>query len=147
MASGSAGKRKNAIAGQFAARPIAMLESPAYRVLSRAAHQVLSRIEIEYAHHGGKDNGKLPIPFGHFEEYGLQRRSIAPAIRELVSLGLIEVMERGCAGNAEFRRPNTFRLTYRAAHDAKGDGTHEYRSIKTMAQAEELASQARSDGS
>lgn len=84
-------RRKNSIAGQFAARPIAMLESPAYQVLSLAAHRVLSRLEIEHAHHGGKDNGKLPCTFEHFEQYGLHRRSIAPALRELVALGFVEV--------------------------------------------------------
>jgi hypothetical protein len=42
-------------------RLIEMLRSPAYRALSRAAHQVLARIEIELADHGGMDNGKLPF--------------------------------------------------------------------------------------
>jgi hypothetical protein len=50
----SAPRRKNAIFGQFAARLIEMMESPAYRVLSLSAHRVLSRIEVEYAHHGGQ---------------------------------------------------------------------------------------------
>jgi hypothetical protein len=50
------------IAGQFSARTITMLESPAYRVLSRAAHQVLTRIEIEHAHHGGKETASYWSP-------------------------------------------------------------------------------------
>jgi hypothetical protein len=62
----SAPRRKNAIFGQFAARLIEMMESPAYRVLSLSAHRVLSRIEVEYAHHGGQDNGKLPVTFDDF---------------------------------------------------------------------------------
>jgi hypothetical protein len=37
-------KRRNSISGQFAARLIEMLESPAYRVLSRSGHMVLARI-------------------------------------------------------------------------------------------------------
>jgi hypothetical protein len=53
-------KRRNKISGQFASRLIEMLESPAYRALSQAAHRALSRIEIEFAHHGGTENGKLP---------------------------------------------------------------------------------------
>src|SRR6202161_2298900 len=100
--------RKNAIAGQFAARPIAMLESPAYRVLSRAAHQVLSRLEIEHAHHGGCDNGKLPCTYCDFGEYGLHEHVIAAAIREVVALGLVEVVQRGCGGNSEFRKPSLY---------------------------------------
>jgi hypothetical protein len=53
----------NPITQGWAARPIEMLESPAYRALSLSAHRALSRIEIELAHHGGKDNGKLPVTF------------------------------------------------------------------------------------
>jgi len=85
------------IAGQFSARTIAMLESPAYRALSRAAHQVLTRIEIEHAHHGGKDNGRLPVTSAQFVEYGIHRHAIAPAIRELVALGFIEITREGRA--------------------------------------------------
>jgi hypothetical protein len=138
-------KRKNSIAGQFAARPILMLESPPYRVLSRAALQVLARIEIEHAHHGGVENGVLPVPYDHFVEYGIHRHAIAPAIRELVALGLVEVTQRGCAGNAEFKQPNLYRLTYRNAKGAAGDGTHEWRLVKTVEQAEQIAKRARAD--
>lgn len=137
--------RRNAIAGQFAARPIAMLESPAYRTLSRAAHQVLSRIEVEHARHGGAENGALPVTYEHFEEYGLHRRMISPAIRELVALGFVEVTQKGCAGNAEFRRPTLFRLTYRGVRSEAGDGTHEWKQIETIKQAEALARRARLD--
>jgi hypothetical protein len=121
-----------------------MLESPAYRALSRAAHQVLARIEVEHAHHGGADNGELPVTYDHLVEYGLHRHAIAPAIRELVALGFIEITAKGCAGNEGYRRPNFFRLTYRPAKTATtGDGTHEWRSIKNLEQAETLAQQAR----
>ena len=139
MADARRPRKKNSIAGQFAARPIAMLECAAYRVLSRAAHMVLSRLEVEHAHHGGKDNGKLPCTFAHFEEYGVHRRSVAPAIRELVALGFVEVTRKGAAGNAEFRQPNLYRLTYRPAHNATGDGTHEYRKLGSLAEAEAAA--------
>jgi hypothetical protein len=53
--------RHNKIAGQFAPRLIEMLESPAYRVLSGPAHRILSRLEIEHGHHGGHENGRLPV--------------------------------------------------------------------------------------
>ena len=137
-------RRRNAIAGQFAARPIEMLESLAYRALSRAAHQVLARIEVEHAHHGGADNGELPVTYDQFVEYGLHRHAIGAAIRELSALGFIQITAKGCAGNENYRRPNLFRLTYRPAKDATtGDGTHEWRSVKTVEQAEAVAQQAR----
>jgi DNA-binding transcriptional MocR family regulator len=89
-----------------------MLESAAYRALSLSAHRVLARIEIELAHHGGKDNGKLPVTYDDFEAYGIDRHAVAPAIRELEALGFIEVTP-GSAGTAEFRAPNRFRLTFK----------------------------------
>jgi hypothetical protein len=53
--------RRTRIGGQFAACLIEMLESPAYRVLSLSARRVLDRIDIELGHHGGNDNGRLPV--------------------------------------------------------------------------------------
>jgi len=135
--------KRNAIAGQFAARPIHMLESPAFRVLSRAAHQVLARIEIEHAHHGGVENGELPVTYDHFVEYGLHRHAIAPAIRELAALGFIEVTRRGCALNGDQQQVSLYRLTFRHAKGAPGDGTHEWRRIPTIKQAETVAKGAR----
>jgi len=93
-------KRRNSIDGQFAGRRIEMLESPAYRILSRSGHMVISRVEIELAAHGGSDNGRLPVRTEDFVEYGMHR-SVRPAIRE-----------RRPGSNAERRSPNRFYLTY-----------------------------------
>jgi hypothetical protein len=136
-------KKRNKISGQFAARLIELLESPAYRVLSQSAHRVLSRVEIELAHHGGNDNGRLPVTFENFENYGIDRHSIAPALRECVALGFLVVTEPGRAGNAEFRSPNLFRLTYKHCKGLPGDGTHEWRKIATIEEAQALARRAR----
>jgi hypothetical protein len=129
------------IAGQFAARLIEMLESPAFRVLSLSARRILDRIEIELAHHGGRDNGRLPVTFGNFMRYGIDGHAVAPALREVEVLGFIEVTERGRAGNAEFRTPNKFRLTYRPTDD-RGP-TDEWRNIKTIEEAYAIAKAAR----
>jgi hypothetical protein len=136
-------KRDNSIPGAFAARLIEMLEAPAYRVLSQSAHRVISRIEIELHHHGGKDNGRLPVTFEDFEKYGIDRASIAPAIREAEALGFIEITERGRAGNAEWRKPNRFRLTYKPANGLLGHGTDEWRRFKTIEHARAAAQVAR----
>jgi len=125
--------------GQFAWRLIEMLESPAYRVLSLWAHKVLSRIEIELAHHGGRDNGNLPVTYDDFVHYGAHRYRIAPALHELVTMGFVEITKRGRAGNAEFRQPHHFRLTYR--HTARDEPTDEWRRIATMEQAKKLEKQ------
>ena len=63
-------RRFSKIGGQFSARVIEMMESPAFRVLSLSAHCVLDRIEIEQAHHGGHDNGALCVTYLNFVEYG-----------------------------------------------------------------------------
>jgi hypothetical protein len=136
--------RRNRISGQFAARLIEMLESPAYRALSRAALMVTARIEIELAHHGGNDNGRLPVTTDHFVEYGVHRSAVAPAIREAQALGFIKVTQRGRGGNAEHRQPNTFYLSFAYGRGAKSTPpTHYWRNIKTLEEAERIAREAR----
>ncbi len=133
--------RRTKIQGQFAARTIDMLESPAFRVLSLSARRVLDRLEIELAHHGGQDNGKLPCTYQHFHEYGIHRHAIGPGIRECVALGFIEITERGRAGNAEFRTPNLFRLTYKPTR-VEGP-TDDWRIVGSIEGADALARSAR----
>jgi hypothetical protein len=136
--------RRNRISGQWSARLIEMLESPAYRALSLSAHRVISRIEIELGHHGGNDNHKLPVTFNDFMEYGVDRAAVAPAIREAEALGFIRVTERGHGGNSEFRKPNLFGLTFAHGREARSKPpTHEWRKIKTTEQALEIARAAR----
>jgi hypothetical protein len=137
-------KRRNSISGQFSPRLIEMLESPAYRVMSLAAHRVVSRIEIELGHHGGNDNGKLPVTTEQFVEYGMDRGSVAPAIREAEALGFIRVTQRGRGGNAEHRKPNLFYLTFSNWRDSRSEPpTNDWRKIKTIEEAEQIARAAR----
>ena len=91
-----------------------MLESPAFRILSLSALRALTRIEIEFAHHNGCDNGKLPVTFNDFERYGVRRHSIGPALDELETLGFATITQHGKkAIRAECRRPTLFLLTTR----------------------------------
>jgi hypothetical protein len=112
-------------------------------VLSLSAHRILSRLEVELAHHGGTDNGKLACTYDHFEEYGVHRQAIAPAIRALIALGFIEITEPGCAGVAGHRSPNLFRLTHRPT--ANEGATDEWRWISTIEQAESCITKARAN--
>jgi hypothetical protein len=118
-----------------------MMESPAFRTLTHSARRVLDRIEIEHAHHGGNDNGQLPVTYDQFIEYGIHHNAIAPAIREIEALGFIEITKHGRAGNAEWRRPNKFRLTYR--YSGRANPTDDWRKIRTTAEAEMVAKAAR----
>ena len=136
--------KRNRISGQWAARSIEMIESPAFRVLSLSAHRALSRIEIEFAHHGGQDNGKLPVRFDDFERYGVRRKSIGPSLDELESLGFVKITERGkMAKAAEYRRPNLFLLTTRPELDGVGPENCGWRRFKTIKEAEAAAATAR----
>jgi hypothetical protein len=96
--SGQGGGRSKAYMKEAVSlRLVAMQESPAYRVMSLSAHRVLDRLEIEFAKHGFKpeENGLLPCTYEDFEEYGIDRHAIAPAIRELGALGIARVARRG----------------------------------------------------
>jgi hypothetical protein len=131
--------RRTSIGEQFAPHTIAMLRSPAWRALSLSARRMLDRIEIELADHGGTDNGKLPVTYDDFEQYGIERHAIGPAIREVVALGFVEITEAGRAGNADWRKPNLFRLTFRPTKYAP---TNEWQKISEE-QAEPIARAAR----
>jgi hypothetical protein len=131
------------IGAQFASRTIEMLESSAYGVLSLSARRILDRLEIELAHHGGKDNGKLPVTYDQFQEFGIDRQAIGPALRELQALGFIEITEPGRPGSAERRTPNLFRITYRPSKGMKTYGSNEWRRIQTAEQAKLTAKGAR----
>jgi hypothetical protein len=139
-------KRRNRISGQWSPHLIEMLESPAYRALTRSAHMVISRIEIELAHHGGNDNGRLPVTTDNFVDYGMHRTSVAPAIREAEALGFIRITERGRGGNAEYRAPNLFFLTFAHSRDSgKNPPTHDWRRIEALEEAEQIARAARAN--
>jgi hypothetical protein len=139
-------RSRNRISGQFAARTIEMLESPAYCVLSRSAHMIVSRLEIELAHHGGNDNGRLAVTTEDFVKFGMHRTSVAPAIRETEALGFIKVSERGRGGNAEFRSPSRYFLTFAHGRDSRRKPpTDDWRRIKTIEEARRIARTARAE--
>lgn len=136
-------RRKTSIGRQFVPRVAEMLESAAFRALSYAGHRVLARLEIEHAHHGGADNGRLPVTFGDLERYGMDKHSIAPAQREVQALGFAEITERGRPSESDFgRHPHHWRLTY--LHSSYGqEPTHEWRRLKTLEEARSVAKAAR----
>jgi hypothetical protein len=136
------------IPGQFVPHRLALIESPSWCVLSLSARRVLDRIEIEMCHHGGvHENGRLVVTHADFIKHGVQKDAVAPAIREVEALGLAEITEQGRGGNAVWRRPNKFRLTYIQTKSANADAYHhptvEWRRIKTVDEAERKASDAR----
>ena len=81
-------RRKTTIGGQFAPRLIEMLESPAYRALSLSGHRALARLEIELGHHGGTDNGRLPVTYADFERTASSANLLRPRFAKFRRLAL-----------------------------------------------------------
>jgi hypothetical protein len=108
----------------------------------RELDQLIDRLEIEIAHHGGHGKGKLAVTYAAFEDYRIDRHAIAPALRELVALGFIEITEEGRAGNREYCRPAKYRLTYRPTGRARE--TNEWQHCTTTLEgAEQIVRAAR----
>ena len=135
--------RRNKIEGQWAWLPREALESPAYRVMSLSGHRILARIQLEHLAHAGKDNGKLPVTFLDFEDYGIHRNAMAPAIREVCALGFARLTQEGWAGNGEWCRPNMFALTHLPTNGDQKAATNDWKRIETMEQAIIVAKAAR----
>ena len=136
--------RRNSVAEFFASRPVELIASPAMRVLSRAAHLALLRIELELRSHAGRTNGRLIVTKQQFIEFGIHQDAIAPALRELDALGIIIITLHGRGGNAEYHEPNRFLLNYMCgAVDAHEQITDSWKRFKTMEEAQQTASIAR----
>ena len=134
-------RRRTSIDGQFRWHLVEMIESPAWRVLSRDGRRLLDRLELELSRHGGVNNGQLTATYADFVDYGVERESVAPSIREVVALRFVEVTRAGRGGNAEYRLPAQYRLTYRETYSA--NPTNEWRLISDKAEASDVARAAR----
>jgi hypothetical protein len=139
-------RRQRITARQWMWLSIEAVESPAYRALSLSGHRVLARIQIEHAHHGGAANGKLPVTFRNFHEFGIHLNAIAPAIREVAALGFIRVTQEGVASSdKKYRIPNMFALTHLVTNDGQDAATNDWRRHKTIEDAAAAARDARSE--
>jgi hypothetical protein len=134
---------RKTIPDHFVARLVEMLDSPAWRTLSLSARRLLDRLDLENRRHGGLVNGKLIVTFEQFCSYGMDRHAVAPAIREAIALGFVEITRQGCAGNADQRQPNQYRLTYHPAEGVPGYGSNEWRAVTTSEEANRIAIEAR----
>jgi hypothetical protein len=121
-----------------------MIESPAWRTLSRGGHQFISRLEAEHCRHGGTANGELIVTYADCVAWGMDRDAVGPAQREAVALGFVRLAERGRAGNAEHRRAHRWGLTYIRPNADKGPpATDDWKRFKMIEDAERAAKEAR----
>ena len=135
---------RNSVAEYFTSRPVELVTSPAFRVLSLSAHRALARIELELREHAGNGNGKLIVTKEQFIDYGLHQDAIAPALRELDALGIAIITVHGRGGNAEHKQPNRFLLNYMCgAVDAHDLITNSWKRFKTLEEAAKVAAEGR----
>jgi hypothetical protein len=86
-----------------------LITGDAWRGLSVNARRALDALIAQHFRYRQTDNGSLQISYRQFEKAGVTRRMIAPAIRELKSVGLIETRQ-GTPRNGLMRRPLLYRL-------------------------------------
>ena len=58
-----------------------------------------------------------------------------------MALGFVQITRPGCAGNAEYRQPTLYRLTYRHCGSHR-ETTDEWRRIKTIEEAKAISERA-----
>lgn len=95
----------------------ALLESDAFRSLSRPALLCLFRVILEHMAHAGTANGALVVPFDDFAKYGVRRKSVAGALAELQERGLITKVVAGGRAFGSARVPNRYRLEWLPSSD------------------------------
>jgi hypothetical protein len=115
-----------------------MLESPAYRVLSGLARQVLACLEVEHLRHGGRENGRLICPYARLMDYccTTDKPAIARAVAELKAAGFID-FRPGRIGPGTNHAPNEYRLTYIPVSDDR-PATNEWANIQSLEGADEI---------
>ena len=103
-----------------------LINSLAWRSMSVNCLKLTLRLLLEHINHGGFENGRLVCTYKDFQEYGLTRNKIRPAIEEADFLGLVKHQR----GERVFARnhPNSYRLTFYGTKDAK-DPTNEWKRI------------------
>ena len=118
---------------------LSMMESEAWRAMSGNARLVVDRIKIEHMHHGGTENGNLPVTYDNFEDYGVRRKSISQAIKQAQALGFIDVIEKGQKSYGASRRPALYGLTSLPRSD-RTPASNRWKLIKTNEQVKAILS-------
>ena len=121
-----------------------MLESPAWRFLTENGRQFVFRIILEHMHHGGTENGNLPVTYNNFEEFGIRRKSIFLACNLALALGWIERTEIGGRSWADIRKPSKYSLTWLPLRDGT-PATNRWQRLATEGQARARVDEVRRD--
>ena len=103
-----------------------LINSLAWRSMSVNCRKLIDRLLLEHCNHSGLENGRLVCTYKDFQDYGLTRNKIRPAIEEADFLGLVKHQrgERVFAKN----QPNSYRITFYGTSEAR-DPTNELKRI------------------
>ena len=103
-----------------------LLNSVSWRSMSVNCRKLIDRLLLEHCNHAGLENGGLICTYNHFQEYGLTRNKIRPAIEEADFLGLVK-HQRGKMVFSK-NQPNSYRITFYGTSEAR-DPTNEWKRI------------------
>ena len=123
-----------------------MLDSPAWRALSRAGHQFIGRLCSEHAAHGGRENGRLAVSWEAFAVAGVHRSAMQQTEDEVTNLGFVECVDRGRKGyGSVLGKRATYRLTFLGVigSDQSGPPTDDWRAVASDAEAEAIITAVR----
>jgi hypothetical protein len=120
------GKKDQLIQESFISLSVAMLKSPARWVLNQTERRILDCLEVEF-HNQRRKYVPLVITYEMFVKFGIDRGSIAPALRALEGLGFIKV-EHGHGGTGGDGEENKIWMTYLYT-DKKHPPTHDWNQI------------------
>lgn len=105
-----------------------LLESAAWRRLSKHGKNFVEALMIEHTNHAGRENGRLAMTYDQLVRFGIPRKRIAAAIREAVVHGLVEVTRRGGLYGVEAKRTTSlYRLTWIGCLNPERPATNEWR--------------------
>ncbi len=128
--------------------PLELIDSPAWRCLTRQDHLVLWRIIAEHLGHSLQRNGTLPVTYDDFVNYGANRNEVKNTLVRLDALGLVKRTYAGRkaygAGRGE---PAQYRLTFWAAAPVPGvhlglEPSNEWKCHKSIEDAEQAIARA-----
>jgi hypothetical protein len=112
--------------GLFIFYEVELVESAAFRCLSRDEFMVLCRIYVEHINNNRTENGLLSVTYANFKHWGIRQGNIRTALIGLRILGFIKMQDgRGGKGHSH---PNTYTLTFLG--DQEGMRTNDWKAIR-----------------
>jgi hypothetical protein len=113
--------------------PRDLLGSPAWMAMSHQCRKLVDALMMEWANHGGEENGNLKAPYDQLQARGLRREKTLDAILEAKALGIIHPV-RGQRSYGSRSSPSVYRLTWLGTPNGL-TATNEWRAIKTKQEA------------